>query len=235
MKILIAHNDYGRHSGEETVVSGMGEMMKAHGHAVSYYRPSTAQYQSGLVSKIRVLLSGVYCYPGVRGIKRAIRLERPDILNIHNLYPFISPAALFACKDAGIPVVMTVHNYRLICPTGLFLRDGEPCEHCLQQGNEWGCVQFNCEKDIFKSFGYAVRNYVARVSGAYLKNVDRFVCLTAFQRLKLIAAGFAPERITVIPNSVALPELCPAVSGGYIAYVGRLSAEKGWDLLMEVA
>lgn len=235
MKILITHNNYGRYSGEEAVVDNMGAMMQAHGHQVSFYRPSTANHQTGLASKIRMFLSGVYSYRGVHGVRRALHKEQPDIINIHNLYPFISPAALFACKSAGIPIVMTVHNYRLICPTGLFLRDGRPCEYCLHQGNEWGCIRYNCEKDLFKSSGYALRGYVARKIGAYQKNVDRYVCLTSFQKKKLIEAGFASEKITVIPNSVPIPQPYAATPGKYIAYVGRLSREKGWDMLMDIA
>ncbi|MHA4809111.1 glycosyltransferase family 4 protein [Flavitalea flava] len=235
MKILITHNDYGRRSGEEAVVDKMGEMLKAHGHDICFYRPSTADHQHGLVSKIRMFLSGVYSYRGVKGIKKALLKENPDIINIHNLYPFISPAALFACKAAGIPIVMTVHNYRLVCPTGLFLRDGQPCELCLQQGNEWGCVRYNCEKNLSKSFGYALRGYVARKIGAYQKNVDRYVCLSSFQKKKLIEAGFTAEKIMVIPNSVPVPPPYSETPGIYIAYVGRLSEEKGWDLLMGIA
>jgi glycosyltransferase involved in cell wall biosynthesis len=236
MKILIAHNDYGRHSGEEAVVHKMGEMMKSNGHQTFYYRPSTAAHQQGLSSKIRVFLSGIYSYRGVRGMKEALQQENPDIINIHNLYPFISPAALFACKSAGIPVVMTVHNYRLVCPTGMFLRDGIPCEHCLAHKNEWGCLRYNCEHDVFKSLGYALRSYTARKIGAYQKNVDRYVCLTGFQKRKLIEAGFAAEKIAVIPNSVTVPRPGNAgATGGYIAYVGRLSREKGWDLLVDIA
>jgi glycosyltransferase involved in cell wall biosynthesis len=235
MKILITHNDYGRQSGEEAAVDKMGKMMKTHGHQISFYRPSTAGYQSGLVNKVRMFLSGIYSFRGVRDIKKRLREESPDIVNIHNLYPFVSPAVLFACRAAGIPVVMTVHNYRLMCPTGLFLRDGQPCEHCLHQGNEWGCIRYNCEKNVFKSFGYALRSCVARKVGAYKNNVDRYVCLTTFQKQKMIEAGFTADKITIIPNSAPVSPSYTRTRGEYIAYVGRLSYEKGWDMLADVA
>jgi glycosyltransferase involved in cell wall biosynthesis len=235
MKILITHNDYGRYSGEEAVVDKMGEMMEAHGHQICFYRTSTADHQHGLTSKLRIFLSGIYSYQGVLGIKKTLLKEHPDIINVHNLYPFISPAALFTCKSAGVPIVMTVHNYRLMCPTGLFLRDGRPCEHCLHHGDEWGCVRYNCEKNFFKSLGYALRGYVARKMGAYHKNVDRFVCLTSFQKNKLIEAGFTAEKITVIPNSIPAAGAYSAAPGVYVGYVGRLSEEKGWDMLVEIA
>lgn len=235
MKILITHNDYGRNSGEEAAVDSMGTMMKAHGHQIYFYRPSTAPHQQGLTSKINMFLAGLYSWQGIREIKKTLKREHPDVINIHNLYPFISPAALFTCKSAGIPVVMTVHNYRLMCPTGLFLRDGRPCEHCLRHRNEWGCIRFNCEKNGFKSIAYALRGYVARKTGAYQQNVDHYVCLTAFQKIKLIEAGFDAEKISVIPNSAPPLQPFPPILGDYIAYAGRLSSEKGWDMLLSIA
>lgn len=235
MKILLVHNNYGKYSGEESVVDQMAAMWTGHGHQVVQLRMSTADSRDSLVGKIHGFLAGLYSPRGVREMRRILKEERPDVVNVHNLYPFISPAALFECKKAGVPVVMTVHNFRLICPTGLFMRNGKPCELCLERGNEWGCVRYNCEHSLLKSVGYAARNAVARYSGAYRKCVDRFACITDFQRQKLIQAGFDATKIVVIPNAVvATSDYDPAV-GTYVAYSGRLSREKGVDLIVEVA
>lgn len=235
MKILLVHNDYGKYSGEESVVDQMAAMWTGHGHQVVQLRMSTADSRDSLVGKIHGFLAGLYCPKGVRKMRRTLKAERPDVVNVHNLYPFISPAALFECKKAGVPVVMTVHNFRLICPTGLFMRDGQPCERCLEKGNEWGCIRYDCEHSLLKSVGYAARNAVARRSGAYRKCVDRFACITDFQRQKLIQAGFEAGKIVVIPNSIPCSTDPQSTLGDYIAYVGRLSHEKGYDLLIEVA
>lgn len=235
MKILLVHNDYGKYSGEEYVVDQMAAMWTEHGHQVVQLRMSTVDSRDSLVGKIHGFLAGLYSPRGVREMRRILKEERPDVVNVHNLYPFISPAALFECKKAGVPVVMTVHNFRLICPTGLFMRNGKPCELCLERGNEWGCVRYNCEHSLLKSVGYAARNAVARYSGAYRKCVDRFACITVFQRQKLIQAGFDTTKMAVIPNAVvATSDYDPAV-GTYVAYSGRLSREKGVDLIVEVA
>ncbi|OUQ51592.1 lipopolysaccharide N-acetylglucosaminyltransferase [Alistipes sp. An116] len=235
MKILLVHNDYGKYSGEESVVDQMAVMWAEHGHQVVQLRMSTADSWDSLGGKMHGFLAGLYSPKGVREMHRILKEERPDVVNVHNLYPFISPAALFECKKAGVPVVMTVHNFRLICPTGLFMRDGKPCELCLERGNEWDCVRYNCEHSLLKSVGYAARNAVARYSGAYRKCVDRFACITDFQRQKLIQAGFDATKIVVIPNAVvATSDYDPAV-GTYVAYSGRLSREKGVDLIVEVA
>lgn len=235
MRILLVHNDYAKYSGEESVVDQMAAMWTDHGHQVVQLRMSTADSRDSLVGKIHGFLAGLYCPKGVRKMRRTLKAERPDVVNVHNLYPFISPAALFECKKAGVPVVMTVHNFRLICPTGLFMRDGQPCERCLEKGNEWGCIRYDCEHSLLKSVGYAARNAVARRSGAYRKCVDRFACITDFQRQKLIQAGFEAGKIVVIPNSIHASTEFRSTSGDYIAYVGRLSYEKGYDLLIEVA
>ena len=235
MKILIVHNNYGKYSGEEAVVDKMAAMLSAHGHEVAFYRRTTEGVRESAAGKIAGFLSGIYSSSGVRGMREALRRERPDVVNVHNLYPFISPAALFECRKAGVPVVMTIHNFRLICPTGLFMRDGMPCETCLERGNEWSCVRYNCECSRLKSLGYTLRNVYARWTGAYRKNVDAFACITDFQRQKLIAAGYDAKKITVIPNSIDAPASYQQSIGNYVAYIGRLSFEKGYDLLVEVA
>ena len=227
MKILLVHNNYGKYSGEESVVDQMAAMWAEHGLQVVQLRRSTADSRDSLAGKIQGFLAGLYSPKGIREMRRILRMERPDVVNVHNLYPFISPAALFECKKAGVPVVMTVHNFRLICPTGLFMRDGQPCERCLEKGNEWGCIRYDCEHSLLKSVGYAARNAMARRSGAYRKCVDRFACITDFQRQKLIQAGFEAGKIVVIPNSIHASTEVRSTAGDYIAYVGRCSCARG--------
>ncbi len=235
MKILIVHNNYGKYSGEEAVVDKMAAMLQAHGHQVCFYRMTSEGSRDSLGGKIMGFFSGIYSRSGVRGMRQALEKEKPDVVNVHNLYPFISPAALFECRKAGVPVVMTVHNFRLICPTGLFMRDGMPCETCLQRGNEWSCIRYNCEHSMLKSTGYALRNAYARWTGAYMKCVSAFACITEFQMRKLIEAGFDAGRISVIPNGIDVPEKYTANNGDYVAYIGRLSYEKGYDILIDIA
>lgn len=237
MKILLVHNDYGIYSGEEAVVDKMSAMLAERGFEVALLRMTTAGARDTLSGQIRGFLNGIYSPSGVKAMREALEREKPDVVNVHNLYPFISPAALRECRKAGVPVVMTVHNYRLICPTGLFMRDGKPCELCLRRGDEWGCIRHNCENSMLKSVGYAVRNMVARLKRHYLDCVDIFVCITDFQRRKLMEAGFPAEKLTVIPNSMdAAPEDSDnREEGTYAAYSGRISREKGVDLVIDSA
>jgi glycosyltransferase involved in cell wall biosynthesis len=235
MKILLVHNNYGKYSGEEAVVDKMATMLQGLGHEVMQLRMSTEGLRDSAVGKIKGFVAGIHSPAGVRAMREALKREKPDVVNVHNLYPFISPAALRECRRAGVPVIMTVHNFRLICPTGLFMRDGGPCEYCLTKGNEWGCVKFNCENSLLKSVGYAARNAVARLKRHYIDCVDKFACITDFQRRKLIEAGFPAEKITVIPNSMDAEVAEEPKTGDYVAFCGRLSREKGIDLIIEVA
>ena len=235
MKILLVHNDYGKYSGEEAVVDRMNAMFQALGHKVVQLRRSTANIRESAAGKIRTFTNGIYSPAGVRAMRDIINTEKPDLVNIHNLFPFIGPAALRECKKAGVPVVMTVHNYRLVCPTGLFFNNGMPCELCLDNGNEWNCIKRNCENSIPKSVAYALRNFIARKKRHYLECVDIFACLTEFQKNKLIQAGYPENKIYVIPNSFDSDIRPTFETGQYVAFSGRISHEKGIDLIIETA
>jgi glycosyltransferase involved in cell wall biosynthesis len=234
VKILLIHNDYGKYSGEEAVVDKLYSLFIKGGHDVRFFRKSSAILAGNILGNIKGLVSGIYNPYAARELKQVLEEFKPDVVNVHNVYPLISPASLFECKKLRIPVVMTVHNYRLICPTGLFLRNGSACEKCIG-GREYHCIQYNCEGSVPKSIGYAVRNLVARKTGAYSDTISRFACLTGFQKRKLVEAGFDAKKITIIPNSFDAPDSIIPSEESYVAYAGRLSYEKGFDLLLDVA
>ncbi len=236
MNILLIHNNYGAYSGEEMVVDQQTALFRSLGHDVFVYRKTSESGRGTWSGNIRGFFLGFYSPGSVKDIKRIIRQDRPDVAVVHNLYPYISPAILKPLKDAGIPVVMTVHNYRLMCPTGLFMRNYRPCELCLEKGNEWSCIRYNCEHSFLKSIGYAGRNWYARVTKAYLNHVDVFACITKFQVEKLVEAGFNPASMRLIPNFInIIKDDFESGTGNYVAISGRLSEEKGIDLILEVA
>jgi glycosyltransferase involved in cell wall biosynthesis len=137
----------------------------------------------------------------------------------------------------GFPVVMTVHNYRLLCPNGLFFNRFGICEKCVA-GREWNCLRYNCLQSYNKSLGYALRNAWARIAEYYLENVDAFLCLTEFHLEKLVVNGYARERAHVLPNffdGTYEPEYPKKRPGNYVAFAGRISREKGIDLIYNAA
>jgi len=254
MKILLLHNSYGQFSGEEAVVEMQKILLEAHGHTVECYSRSSAGIK-GPGGKINAFFSGFYNARSIREVREMISGGQPDIVHIHNLFPLISPAILPLIKSLNNPsthqlinssahqlisspakLVMTIHNYRLICPNGLFFTHDEICERC-SGGREWNCILHNCEYSALKSTGYALRNLWARRRRFYLDNVDAFLCLTEFQKIKLTENGFPGERCHILPNFVT-----PATAltqefskPGYVLFAGRLNTQKGFGLLAQAA
>ena len=235
MKICLVHNDYGKHSGEQTVVEGLMKLLEGGGHTVCMYRRSSTEIPEKFLGNIQAFFSGIYNPYSRRDFRILLNKERPDVIHAHNLYPFISPSILPVAKRMGIPVVMTVHNYRLVCPNGLHYSHDEVCIRC-EGGNEYWCVKRNCEGSYFKSLGYALRNWWSRIRRYYLDNINVYICLTNFQRNQLVRAGVDAEKIHVLPNMVEpLGQVNGSFEGNYVGFVGRLSREKGIDTLVEVA
>lgn len=233
MKILIVHNAYGEFSGEESVVEAQVKLLEGRGHEVLKFERSSAELLSNR-AKCKAFFTGIYNSAAVREMRLLLNTLRPDIVHIHNLFPLISPGVLPECRKAGIPVVMTVHNYRLICPNGLHMTGGQICQKCCG-GREWWCLLKNCESSFSKSLGYALRNYVARKFRFFYDNVTVYACLTEFQKLRLIEGGVKKNLIKVVPNMCNRPieGIEQFENTDYIAYAGRISEEKGLPTLFE--
>ena len=237
MDVLFIHNEYGKFSGEEAVVRTQIELLSKHGVKVSRYFRSSTEIEEIPLGKARAFVNGIYSRRAGREVREKIVQENPDIVHIHNLYPFISPAVLPVIKKYNTSIVMTVHNYRLLCPNGLFYNRTGICERCTGRGKELNCIVYDCEDSFFKSAGYALRNAYARYRRFYIDNVDAFLCLTDFQRQKLVENGYPDQKMFVIPNMFTqrLPENISKKENSYIAFAGRISREKGIDLLLDAA
>ncbi|MDE5944026.1 MAG: glycosyltransferase family 4 protein [Rikenella sp.] len=243
MKILIIHNRYSRSGGEENVVAFQRRLLEAHGHRVVLYERSYDEIRQWRFGRLTSLFSALYNRRAARDVRRIVRRENPDVAIVHNLFPVISAAVLPVLKRGGVRVLMTLHNYRLVCPTGLFYTRGELCERCgFAFGREWNCFARQCEGSAAGSFGYALRGWWSRVRGYFSESVDRFLALSDFQRDVVNRyTGIPLERFAVVPNAID-PEAMPEPSTDvrligrcYVAYAGRLSREKGIDLLFETA
>lgn len=161
-----------------------------------------------------------------RRVREAIRSFRPQVVHIHNTFPLASPAVVWAAKAEGVPVVMTLHNYRLFCVNALFYREGRVCEDCLGRAVPWPGVVHGCWRGRGASATVAGMLALHRVLGIW-ERVDRFIALTEFAQAKFVQGGLPPEKIRVKPNFVH-PDPGPGEGrGGYALFVGRLSPEKG--------
>lgn len=234
MRILLVHNEYSIFTGEEAAVHRIYSILKQHGHDVITFTRSTAKIADMRFGKIRAFLNGIYSFSSKRAIRKLLSEQSFDVVHINNLFPFISPSILSECRKAGIPIFMTVHNYRLFCPTGLYMTNGQICQKC-NNGEHW-CVLRNCMGNLPKSMGYALRNFVARKAGLYSKNVTVYAALTEFQRQHLIARGLPPDRVVALSNSASIDvESAKVVKGDYIGFAGRISPEKGISTIVDVA
>ncbi len=235
MRVLLVHNDYGIFSGEEAMVESVARLLMNGGQEVRFLRRSSAEIPGMPFGRVRAFLIGIYSPSARREARALLRDYRPDVVHIHNLYPFLSPWILRDFRAAGVPIVMTLHNYRLVCPNGLCLSHHEVCERCAG-GHEYWCVLRNCEGNPAKSVGYALRNWVARRARLYLDNVTLYTSPTVFLRDWLAKWGVPAERIRILPNMNSLEgETGTEGLGDYVAFVGRLSPEKGVDVLLRAA
>lgn len=236
MRILYIHNDYAKPSGEEHAAASLAGLLEEHGHEVEFFRRSSAEIAGSCWGQAKAFFAGIANPWAAAAVARKLDEYKPDLVQVQNLYPLLSPSIFRPIRARGIPVVMRCPNYRLFCPNGLCCdMSGQVCELCLG-GHEWHCVAKNCAGGHFKSLGYALRGYAARVSRRILSQVDMFIVQTEFQRRKFMAQGIPADQLGIVPGIMQKME--PAAvwqPGKYVTFIGRVSAEKGIEDFLECA
>lgn len=232
MHILVAHNSYKLAGGEDQCVAAEVAMLRAHGHLVTEYRLSNDATDT--MGHAALAARTIWSQPAFRAMRRLIVANRPDIIHMHNTLPLISPAAYYAARGEGVPVVQTLHNFRLVCVNALLFRDGRPCEDCLGKPVPWRGVVHGCYRNSRAASG-AVAAMLAthRLIGTWRTAVDAYITLSPFSRQKFVVGGLPADRIHVKPNFLYPEPVIGTGEGGYALYVGRLSAEKGVETLLE--
>jgi glycosyltransferase involved in cell wall biosynthesis len=230
MKVLILHSRYrsGPASGENRVVEDEARLLSEGGHHVDLFAPQPDQPVG-----LRWVSAGVgviWSRSAAAEVKRRIDLWNPDIVHCHNLFPALSPAALRAI-DGQIPVVATLHNYRLLCLPGTFLRDGRVCEDCLGRLPWPGIVHGCYQASVPASAALASSLLLHRAIGSF-GHIRLYMAISEFVRRKHVEAGLSPERIVVKPH-FAWPLERREGPGEYFLYLGRLSPEKGVSTVLE--
>lgn len=235
MKILQIYNNYKSGGGGETrVVQTTERLLREAGHQVETLLRDNHGI-STIGDKISAFVNGIYSVAAKRDAAEYLRAYRPDIVHVHNLYPLFSPSVLTACQESSVPVVMTVHNHGLTCPTGAHFRDGKICQSCLT-GHEYRCLTNNCKQDWFQSAGYALRSMTARHLRLFEANVSTFIAISLSIRNQLLKGGYPAGKIVHVPHGVALPdEGVDAAANKYVAYVGGLNSEKGVETILGAA
>lgn len=234
LHVLVVHNRYrsAQPSGEDRVVDQEKALLADAGLRVGTFERRSDEIDRMSMSERVMLPLRVPWNPAARAeLAARLRAERPDIVHIHNTFPLISPAAVEACRDAGVPAVVTLHNYLMVCPSGTLYRDGRVCDDCVGAlplpAVRHGCYRGSRLATVPLTASLLVNR--ARSTGG----VSAFLCLSEAQRATLVRSGMPPDRLVVKRNFVPDPGLRRAGAGGHLLYLGRLAEEKGVRVLME--
>lgn len=233
MRVLIAHNAYQHRGGEDSVVAAELALLRSRGHEVRQYERHNDEL-SGLSSG-SAAAQALWSRRTTGDLEQLLQGWRPDVLHVHNTFPLISPALYWAAHGAAVPVVQTLHNFRLQCPQAMFLRQGQVCEDCLGT-LPWRAVTRSCYRGSpAQSAVLASMLVTHRALGTWRHKVTRYIALNEFCRAKFIQGGLPAERIRVKPNFVDFPAPEPAGARSGFLFVGRLAAEKGVSVLAQAA
>ncbi|TKJ38112.1 MAG: hypothetical protein CEE38_04970 [Planctomycetes bacterium B3_Pla] len=232
----MVHNEYVKPSGEEHAAEAIAELLKAHDHEVFWFKRSSAKISSSAAGSVKAFFAGIHNPFAAKALAKTLDDFRPDIVQVQNLYPLLSASIFRPIKQRGIPVVMRCPNYRLFCPNGLHLTKGKVCEKCLGFGKEFRCVLNNCERNLFKSTGYALRNAFARMTNQILGSVNAFIVQTEFQKRKFAERGIPADRIGIVPGFAPVNQIPKHDGlGDLVSFAGRVSPEKGIDEFLDAA
>lgn len=231
MKVLQVHNFYQQPGGEDQVCAAEHDLLTKRGHSVQQY--CTHNEVINGMSNIGVACRTIWNAGSYREFKAALNRERPDIVHVHNTFPVISPAIYYAAAKAEIPVVQTLHNYRLLWPSATLFRNGNICEKCIGVPIPIMSVRHACYRDNrLASAAVSSMLVMHRLARTWATKIQAYIALTNFAKRKFIEGGLPPRRIVVKPNFLSTDPGVGNGSGRYALFQGRLSSEKGLDTLL---
>jgi glycosyltransferase involved in cell wall biosynthesis len=235
MKILFVHNYYQQRGGEDVVFEAEAQLLEQAGHDVHqviFDNRSIAEDLSMWASG-KLAVSTIWSNESASILRHAIKQFSPDVAHFHNTFPLVSLSGYRACRVAGIPVVQTLHNYRLLCSNAQFFRDSEVCEDCLNKITTWRGIVHRCYRgSATMSAMMTTLQTAGWALNSWNNDVTRYIALTDFARKKYVQGGIDNRKIDVKPNFLAPDPGAGPGGGGYCLFVGRLSVEKGVDTLL---
>jgi glycosyltransferase involved in cell wall biosynthesis len=232
VKIVLVHNTYQQPGGEDVIFEQECEMLRKAGHQVlTYCRSNWEVDEYRGIRRVMLAQRAVWATESRNDFVRLLKQEKPDLVHVHNTFVMISPSIYSACAEARVPVVQTLHNYRLLCPAATFFRDGEVCEECLH--SLWHGVEHACYHDSRAATGVvALMLATHRWRKTWEREISCFVALSQFARSKFIEGGLPGEKIFVKPNFVHPDPVARTDIGDCALFVGRLAPKKRLSTLL---
>jgi glycosyltransferase involved in cell wall biosynthesis len=233
VKVVVAHNRYREAipSGENVIVdTEIAQLTAAGVEVLPFQRSSDSIGELPAAQKALLPLAPIYGRAAQQELSALLAEHRPDVLHLHNPYPLLSPWVVRTAHAHGVPVVQTVHNYRQVCSSGLYFRDGHDCRDCRGKAFGWPAVRHRCYRG--SAAQSALMATTLAVHRPTWRSVDRFIALTDRIEAHLRDYGIPAERIVVKPNGLSDPGE-PAPLGDGFLYAARLSPEKGLELLLD--
>jgi len=231
-RILMVHNYYQNPGGEDTVFSLEKSLLLEHGNSVFEYVDSNKRIDA--LAHINSAAKTIWSRSSYSAITKIIKDVRPDIAHFHNTFMLISPSVYYACAEMGIPVVQTLHNYRLLCPNAYLFRNGAFCEDCIKLKYPLPGFIHKCYRNSYSQSAIVAGMLgIHKLIRTWQNKIDIYISLTEFARQKFIQGGLPGEKIIVKPNFVKRSDIPNHTGfGEYALYIGRLSYEKGVDILL---
>jgi glycosyltransferase involved in cell wall biosynthesis len=235
IKVLFIHNFYQQPGGEDKVVASEMELLKSKGIEVNLFSAhnNTINNQN-VFGKIKIALETIWSYTYYKKIKKYLTINKPDVVHVHNFFPLISPSVYYACSALNIPVVQTLHNYRIICPSATLLLNNQICEISLK-GSMLNSIRYGLyHNSKLHTVPVASMISINRLLGTWNDKVSRYIALTNFAKGKFIEGGISSNKITVKPNFIKKKNIEKGLEDKkFILYVGRISIEKGLHILLK--
>ncbi|GMG72638.1 glycosyltransferase family 4 protein [Priestia megaterium] len=233
MKILYVHNYYQLDGGEDKVVEEEIKLLKQNGLEVNKYSVDNKDIEiRSFTKKVKLALNTIWSQTEYGRLTDYISKEKPDIVHFHNTFPLLSPSVYYVCQKMNIPVIQTLHNYRLGCPSAMLLRNNEVCEKCIS-GSLLNSVKYGCYRNSrVQTVPLSTMLYTHRFLNTWNNKVDKYIALTNFAKEKFIQIGLNEDKITVKPNFIEKHIEVGIKKEDQVTFVGRISKEKGLHLLL---
>ena len=232
MKVLMLHNRYKIMGGEDVSTNAEYTLLKEYGVDIE-----TLILTNDIIedeNKLGLAINTIWSKKYHAEILQRIADKKYDIIHVQNFFPLFSPSIFYAAKKAGIKIVMTVRNYRLICPNGLMYVNGAICTECVGKTIPYPALIKKCYRNSTSATGVTVAMLsLHNFLNTWKNKIDGFICISEFVKKQLIAGGIEENKLHVKYNFVAT-EIPPNFNPqDYYIYVGRISTEKGIDILLE--